>query len=157
MTLTLHKVKVKRCPGSWTSPVWSTGRCKSSLHFRCEGLCLVWTTWNPPSFRPVHTQLQTRALFKKKKKNYRKVRVFSFCFRFILFSVKLIWKLFQHSFQKNGKHSYFAVEKQATLSISSCTVAYLVLMFLGESVKQKTAITSGWLQIWCPVYVDLDW
>ena len=36
-------------------------------------------------------------------------------FCFILFSVKIIWKSFHHSFQKNSERSYFAAEIQALL------------------------------------------
>ena len=39
----------------------------------------------------------------------------SVLFGFILFSGKIIWKSFQHSFQKNGEWSYFAAEIQAWL------------------------------------------
>ena len=48
---------------------------------------------------------------------FRKDGVFSFLFHFILFLVKIIWKC-QHSFQKNGEHSYFATEIQASLWIA---------------------------------------
>ena len=43
---------------------------------------------------------------------YNQFRVFLFLFRFILFSVKIIYKYFQHGFQKNGERSYFAAEIQ---------------------------------------------
>ena len=40
----------------------------------------------------------------------------SVLFRFILFSVKVIGKQFQHGLQKNGEHLYFKTEVQASLS-----------------------------------------
>ena len=70
--------------------------------------------------RPVYTRILIRVHKKKKKKGpvfFWKDGVFSFLFHFILFLVKIIWKC-QHSFQKNGEHSYFATEIQASLWIA---------------------------------------